>query len=430
MRNIQKIKFSDIIGMLENDEMREITGGYGETYACGSYSPSGGGSSYNPGSILAGFGGGTAIGSTFGGVPYNPSSSSSSNNGISIGGSSNYGSSSYTAGWTYSNGKMTTNDPTVINRWYDVFMHVYGTTDTKSDPYAISRQINTFVNNESTIAGQQENIRLYGTVLNGLPPLMNNYKGPSTIAPGLMFDNGVLQYDNSFYNGGSGISAGSTSYRITPSSEFLASPFGAVYNKLTSENTNFLCLVDKFNSARSFNLNYIYSSVGMTRPTWDGQTTSSVIVQGKTIIGANVTQQFDPNKIFSVNVTGNVTRTYERSEIGKVTDIIHEALHAYLDINRISSGTDHTAFNQYRTLLIDTLTEYNVDNNLGFTATQINELAFKGTYGSSNVAPSEQFSCYIQGIAEKNGTTYTEEFKAFEKRIGDLNWNLISTKTN
>lgn len=248
MRNIEKIKFSDIIGMLEIDEMKEITGGYGETYACGSYSPSGGGSSYNPDSILAGFGGGTAIGSTIGGIPYN-SNTSSSNNGIATGGSSNYGSSSYTAGWTYSNGRMTTNDPSIINRWYDVFMHIYGTTDTKSDPYAISRQINTFVNNESTIAGQQENIRLYGTVLNGLPPLMNNYKGPSTIAPGLMYNNGVLQYDNSFYNNGNTNVNGSGQTGMSASS----SVFGKSDNYIFDAKGN-LVTVQKMNGDHSIKI--------------------------------------------------------------------------------------------------------------------------------------------------------------------------------
>jgi hypothetical protein len=77
-----KIKFSDIAGMLERDEMREITGGCG-SYACGGmygvpniYSGPGSGSS----SILSGFGGGTAIGSTFGGQTYSGYNNSTINN--------------------------------------------------------------------------------------------------------------------------------------------------------------------------------------------------------------------------------------------------------------------------------------------------------------------------------------------------------------
>ncbi|WPO77291.1 hypothetical protein [Flavobacterium sp. KACC 22761] len=217
--------------------MREITGGYGTSYACGSYAgPSTGGGSYNPDSILAGFGGGTAIGSTFGGVPYN-SNTSTSNNGIATGGSTNYGSSSYTVGWTYSNGRMTTNDPAIINRWYDVFTHIYGTT---SDPYAITRQINAFVNNESTLTGQQENTRLYGTVLNNVN-VSNNYKGPSTIAPGLMYNNGILEYDNSIYNNGStNVSGGGGQTSISNSSSIFDKPgtciFDANGNLVTIQN--------------------------------------------------------------------------------------------------------------------------------------------------------------------------------------------------
>lgn len=78
-----KIKFSDIAGMLERDEMREITGACGN--ACGvsnsnSYSGGGSASYYAGSSILGGFGGGTAIGSTFGGQPYSGYNNSTINN--------------------------------------------------------------------------------------------------------------------------------------------------------------------------------------------------------------------------------------------------------------------------------------------------------------------------------------------------------------
>ena len=98
-----KIKFSDIAGMLERDEMKEITGACGN--ACGGpnsyyYSGGGGGSSsyYAGSSILAGFGGGTAIGSTFGGRPY-----SGNNSFISSPTNNNYSSNSYSSN-NYSNG--------------------------------------------------------------------------------------------------------------------------------------------------------------------------------------------------------------------------------------------------------------------------------------------------------------------------------------
>lgn len=54
----------------------------------------------------------------------------------------------------------------------------------------------------------------------------------------------------------------------------------------------------------------------------------------------------------------------------------------------------------------------------------------KGNYGLNGGTPSEQFFSYIQGLSNANKTTYIEELKAYETRLSNLNWNLISTKTN
>ena len=101
-----KIRFSDITGMLERDEMKEIIGGCGNSYGSAAFSPNplGGG-----GGGLSGFGGGTAIGSTFGGQPYAGYSNPVTN---SYYGSSSSGSSGNTGGSTWqstANGYTTTN---------------------------------------------------------------------------------------------------------------------------------------------------------------------------------------------------------------------------------------------------------------------------------------------------------------------------------
>lgn len=458
MKNLKKIKFSDIVGMLEIDEMREIIGGcgsgtgsnanYGFGGGGGAPALSGGGTGFGTsfsGSNYGGFGGSNAVGggtygsgsitgaggSSFPGSPYYNGSAGSGTNNLNSS-TSNASYNNGVGGWIFNNdGSRTTNDPTAISRYLGFLK--------ATDGNLTNNEMYTFLNNEVSAAGREINtIMLQGIIL-GEVVLPNNYKGPSKIPKGMVYENGVLTLGNIMASNVILVSSGGNSAliyssssptNVKPSAEFLASPFGEIYNKLTSENTNFLCLLDKFNNSKTFNLNYIYSSIGMSSPDNDAQTTHSLIVQGKTVIGANVNQQFNPNKIFGISVNGNTISTYERTEIGKVTDIIHEALHAYLSIKQISGGADHTVFNQYRSLLIDTLSEYNNDNNLGYTANQINELAFKGTYGSNSLAPSEQFSCYIQGLSEKNGTTYTEEFKSYLERVSNLNWNLISTKTN
>ena len=101
-----KIRFSDITGMLERDEMKEIIGGCGNSYGSiiVNSNPLGGG-----GGGLSGFGGGTAIGSTFGGQPYAGYSNPVTN---SYYGSSSSGSSGNTSGSTWqstANGYTTTN---------------------------------------------------------------------------------------------------------------------------------------------------------------------------------------------------------------------------------------------------------------------------------------------------------------------------------
>jgi hypothetical protein len=108
-----KIKFSDIAGMLERDEMKEIVGGSGSKSG-------GGGRSFCSGTAL---GGGSA---TFGGADFNYSGGGiggglSSDYGPST--SSNYGGSSYGGGtnsssWQSSNG-VTTTDRSEISRLYE-----------------------------------------------------------------------------------------------------------------------------------------------------------------------------------------------------------------------------------------------------------------------------------------------------------------------
>jgi hypothetical protein len=211
-----KIKFSDIAGMLERDEMKEITGACGN--ACGSSSAwSGGGggmAAISAGMTSAasmGFGGGTAIGSTFGGQPYAGYSNPIVNNFNSSSGSNNSSSSSYNSinsaisvrtisavnhlscsnGWSITANGLTTNDPKAIDRYFDF---VYANKSA-----ATTAQINTFINNEATAAGQQaNNILLYGTVLNNVT-VINNYHGPSTLPKGIVINNGATLYSSSPY---------------------------------------------------------------------------------------------------------------------------------------------------------------------------------------------------------------------------------------
>jgi hypothetical protein len=108
-----KIKFSDIAGMLERDEMKEIVGG------------SGNGSEANKPCFLPGtaLGGGGASGSS-GGANFNYSG------GLTGGGlTSNYGSSSYNTGYSY-----TTTNPNEIGALLDMLKGKLSNTTQQGTP--------------------------------------------------------------------------------------------------------------------------------------------------------------------------------------------------------------------------------------------------------------------------------------------------------
>jgi hypothetical protein len=195
MRNTKtKIKFTDIAGMLDRDEMKVIVGGSGAT--------GGGGATFCSGTALGGGGSmGGSSQSSFDGSSYSYAGSTSSylGNGVSSSSGSSTGtgssSSSNSSGWNNNSGGLsTTSDPVAISRFYDLYVLNNGNLTTS--------QVNTFVTNESTAAGQTaNNLQLYGTVLNTVV-IINNYHGPSTIPQGIVINNGTI-LNSPFGNGGS-----------------------------------------------------------------------------------------------------------------------------------------------------------------------------------------------------------------------------------
>lgn len=222
---VNKIKFSDIVGMLERDEMKEILGGSGggSGYPTGnsllnSFGGGGGsgGGTGGIGSTFAsmGFGGGTAIGSSIGGQSYSGYSSPVTNSYYTSSGSS-YGTSnngtsnaSFNNAWNNTSSGTTTNNPVAISRVFDFIYANNGIVN--------SSQINSFIANESTAAGQVANNQLYGIVLNTVN-VVNNYHGPSTIPQGIVINNGMVQINNTANVNNSG----------TPKITSNANPLGA-----------------------------------------------------------------------------------------------------------------------------------------------------------------------------------------------------------
>ena len=212
MKTIKKIKFSDIKGMLKRDGMREIIGGSGGTVGSG-YGGGGGTTlSSNPfdtsftGSNYGGFGGNNVPG---GGVYGSGSITGSGESSYSNQGVNNLSSTTlsngYGGGWytSYDSGK-TTNDSLTIIRFFQFVDANQGNIT--------NNQLFNFLNNELTVAGQQQNTQQYnlqlpGTVLNNVT-VINNYKGPSKIPQGTII-NDMSLFVNNVSTGGTSSGAGS-----------------------------------------------------------------------------------------------------------------------------------------------------------------------------------------------------------------------------
>lgn len=199
---IKKMSFADIEDTMCKEEMKCIMGGSGGGAGMSSNNTNGS-LTYGGSNPPAYSGPGGYYGNTEG---WNSGFTTPSSSGSSS--SSGTGSSSpmvITTGWLPTNIGIKTTDPVSISRYID-FMNL-------NNGKVTSSQVTTFIMNEGTIAGQQQNsIQLYGTILNNVT-VINSYKGPSTIAPGISYNNGVLDINSSAYGGGSApgaILAGST----------------------------------------------------------------------------------------------------------------------------------------------------------------------------------------------------------------------------
>jgi hypothetical protein len=105
-----------------------------------------------------------------------------------------------------------------------------------------------------------------------------------------------------------------------------------------------------------------------------------------------------------------------RTEIGMAKTLIHEAIHAKIGLTNKDDDANHNTFSTYQSTMLSALKEYNTDNKLGFSDSQIEALSWEGAQ------KSDAFKTYINGIAEKNGTTYDQEYKNWYNTIEQMGW--------
>jgi hypothetical protein len=207
---------------------------------------------------------------------------------------------------------------------------------------------------------------------------------------------------------------------LKPSSAFSNSAYGRVYNNLLS-NKAYLKIVGKYVNSSVNHINYNFNA---------GLSTTDAMATTKTdrVIPAHKASEKPINTYLSDQIYygGHLTSSIGSTltEIGLARVIIHEGIHSYISAitGNMNQSKDHNTFMKYQNIMFDALKEYSTANNMGFTNDQLTDLSYSGLPENNS-----QFQNYIQGLADKNGTSYDTEKAAFISRISDMVWERKQT---
>lgn len=214
---------------------------------------------------------------------------------------------------------------------------------------------------------------------------------------------------------------------IKPSKAFMASVYGKVYTNLSQNNKTYSGLVSKFSNSKVYNYTLNHGNDANVTPGAYASTNG----EGKTRRNPNGTKSMasiEMQTTFSKSLlsytrsaeseTRIAIQTYTFTEIAMVNTILHEAIHAKIAVEGKSESGKHDEFNEYHNKMVEGLKEYNAANKLGYTDSQIEDLAWTGT------KDSKQFNAYITGLAKQNGTTNEEERAAWNRRVFALTYTI------
>lgn len=211
---------------------------------------------------------------------------------------------------------------------------------------------------------------------------------------------------------------------IKPTAAFLASKYGAIYSNLSKNNSVYAGLVSKYSNSKTFNLTLNYGDKNVPKgfSGWTETQFRANASKPSTPLSAQSDQYFSHSALTTTLETATKIHSYEKTEIGMVQTMLHESVHSMLGGKGIKEMNGHNTFNKYHDMLVEGLKEYNSENNLGLTDTQLNELAYGGTQ------ESKQFKEYIQSLATQSGTTYDDELKSYKERLGALLYKHVKTE--
>lgn len=194
---------------------------------------------------------------------------------------------------------------------------------------------------------------------------------------------------------------------VKPSKAFLNTSYGKVFQDLRTNNAAFQKTIAKYENNKNFNLSLGVDNAKV-KAAGAGAITETPVDK------SNISKSADIASFYLSSTTVPSNSDYKFTNIGVVLVVGHEAVHQKIALTTKSEDDAHNTYNTERQSLVNILTEYNKDNNLGLSTESITALSYSGQQGSKD------FKSYINGLAKENGTTYKEEKAKYDKLISNL----------
>ena len=232
---------------------------------------------------------------------------------------------------------------------------------------------------------------------------------------------------------------------ILPSQLFKDSRYGPLLENLKTNSPTFMKILQPY-MGKKLNLDLDINDkkilAGFFATTWGARTESNwKTSQGKVIPNtttyrytSNTLEAFSNTKLEIIVPKDEGSKKFEYvyriNDIFLVQTIIHESLHAMIDADggpkaafkKKNEDPNHDKHAQFRTMMIESLTEYVKSNNLNYTGENIDDLSWHG------LGESKLFKEHFAELAAKNGTTSEFEVKAWQKRVSDISTEFIEKK--
>jgi RHS repeat-associated protein len=194
---------------------------------------------------------------------------------------------------------------------------------------------------------------------------------------------------------------------VKPSKAFLKTSYGKVFQDLRKNNTAFQKTIAKYENNKNFNL-----SLGVDNAKVNAEGAGAITEQ--LVDKSNISKSADITSFYLSSTEVPSNSNYKFTNIAVVLIVGHEAVHQKIALTTKSEDDAHNTYNTERQSLVNILTEYKKDNNLGLSTESITALSYSGQQDSKD------FISYIYGLANKNGTTYKEEKAKYDKLISNL----------